>query len=99
MANNYVQSTSPVLQGKSNLSFNTNDISDAIMANGIYDRYDMEWYRKFTRFGIIDPYNTVTTTKEYVFITKPDLCILNDNGEVVKYLTESDWTGTDGADG
>lgn len=80
MANNYVQSTSPVLQGKSNLSFNTNDINDAIMANGIYDRYDMEWYRKFTRFGIIDPYNTVTTTKEYVFITKPDLCILNDNG-------------------
>ena len=26
-------------------------------------------------------------------------CILNDNGEVVKYLTESDWTGTDGTDG
>ena len=63
---NFVQSKSPVLNGKSSISFNTesSDVKGLIMANGIYDRYDMEWYRKFTRFGIIDPYNTLTTTKE-----------------------------------
>lgn len=80
MANNFVHHTSPVLRNKSNLSFNTNEIDNAIMSHGIYDRYDMEWYRKFTRFGIIDPQNTVTTTKEYIFITKPDLCLLDDTG-------------------
>lgn len=88
MATNYVQSTSPVLRSKSSLSFNTGSdgVKDLIMANGIYDRYDMEWYRKFTRFGIIDPYNTITTTKEYVFITKPDLCLLNSTGNGIHPL-------------
>ena len=88
MASNFVQSKSPVLKGKSSISFNTDssDVKGLIMANGIYDRYDMEWYRKFTRFGIIDPYNTLTSTKEYVFITKPDLCLLNSAGNGIHPL-------------
>jgi len=90
MATNNVQSTSPVLRSKPSLVFNTgtSDVKNLIMANGIYDRYDMEWYRKFTRFGIIDPYNTVTTTREYVFITKPDLCLMNSNGTIHNLLSK-----------
>ena len=88
MASNYVQTMSPVLKSKSDLSFNTgsDDVNGIMMSNGIYDRYDMEWYRKFTRFGIIDPYTTLTGTREYVFITKPDLCILNNTGNGIHPL-------------
>ena len=80
--------TSPTLQNNSSLSFNTDssDIKKLMMANGIYDRYDMEWYRKFTRFGIIDPYNALTTTKEYIFITKPDLCLMNTNTGLISTI-------------
>ena len=75
---NQVQSSSPIFNNKTSLKFSTksSDINGLMMANGIYDRYDMDWHKKFTRFGIIDPYNTITTTKEYVFITKPDLCLM-----------------------
>lgn len=86
MASNFVHHTSPVLRNKSDLSFNTTAIDRAVMSHAIYDRYDMEWYRKFTRFGIIDPYNTVTTTKEYIFITKPDLCLLDESGNKIHKL-------------
>lgn len=83
-----VQSTSSTLTGKSGLSFNTNTsgVKDLIMANGIYDRYDMQWYKKFSRFGIIDPYNAVNTTREYLFITKPDLCLMNTSNGTVHQL-------------
>lgn len=84
MAEHYVQHTSPILRNKSDISFNTksSDVKGIMMANGIYDRYDMDWYKKFTRFGIIDPHNALTTTREYVFITKPDLCLMNNNGSI-----------------
>lgn len=70
---------SAMLNSNSSLAFNTNtsDVKSLIMANAIYDKYDMDWFTKFNRFGVIDPYNALLTTKEYVFITKPDLCILD----------------------
>ncbi len=40
---------------------------------GIYNRSDVEWFDKFNRFGYIDPFNTITHAKEYLFFTKPDL--------------------------
>lgn len=43
-----------------------------LRSNCIYDRSELEWYDKFNRFGALDPYNKLTTTKEYVFFTKPD---------------------------
>lgn len=89
MAENYVQSTSPMLSGKSSLSpANSEGVKKAILANSIVDRYDMEWYRKFSRFGILDPYNAVNTTREYVFITKPDLCLFNDSGTIHPLLSQ-----------
>ena len=73
------------INSKSSLKFNSSsgDVKAAIMSHGIYDRYDMNWHKKFTRFGIIDPNNAMTNTKEYIFITKPDLCLFNTNGDGV----------------
>lgn len=86
MASTFGQS--PTLKNNASIAFNesTDDVRSLIMANGIYDRFDMDWYSKFSRFGVIDPYNALTTTKEYIFITKPDLCILNNSGSVSKVL-------------
>lgn len=64
----------------------SNDVKNLIMSHGVYDRYDMDWYKKFSRFGIIDPYNALTTAREYVFITKPDLCLLNADGTIHNLL-------------
>lgn len=76
------------IEGKSSLAFNENStgVKDLIMANGIYDRYDMDWYKKFSRFGVIDPHNVLNGAKEYVFITKPDLCLMNSSGAVHNLL-------------
>ena len=48
-------------------------------AAGIYDRRDIDWFDKFNRFGYIDPFNTLTHTKEYLFFTKPDLHLFKDS--------------------
>lgn len=85
---NNVKSSSKVFDNNSKLKFNTssNDIKSLMMANGIYDRYDMEWHKKFTRFGLIDPYNALVSTKEYIFITKPDLCLMNPTNGIIHPL-------------
>ena len=66
-------------QRKSDLTFSEDsaDIKSLIMANGIYDRFEMGINSRFARISPIDPYNALLTTKEYIFITKPDLCIFN----------------------
>lgn len=89
--NNNNLGISPTIRNKTSLNFNesSSDIKTLIQANGIYDRYQMDWYNKFSRFGILDPYNTLTRTKEYVFITKPDLCILNSNGGISNVLSNN----------
>lgn len=76
---------------RNELNFNTesSDMKALLQSNGIYDRYQMDWYNKFSRFGIIDPYNTLTKTKEYIFITKPDLCLFNSNGTVSNVLSNN----------
>ena len=74
MANNDVRTRSPIFDGNNKIVFdqNSSDIQQLIQSNAIYDRFDHDWYNKFSRFGIIDPYNTITTTREYIFVTKPD---------------------------
>ena len=58
----------------SNVS-STKDFGNTLQSNNIYNRSDIKWYSKYNRFGCIDPYNSVTTTREYLFFTKPDLHI------------------------
>jgi hypothetical protein len=52
-------------------------MNSVLWANGIYNRQDIQWYTKFSRLGIKDPYNAPTGSKEYLFFTKPDLNIVN----------------------
>lgn len=68
----------------SGISFNdeSEDIAKLIRAHGIYDKHEMNWYSKFNRFGVIDPFNALTTTKEYIFFTKPDLNLLTSSGDL-----------------
>lgn len=58
----------------------TNDtvFDKLIKANGIHNSSKSGFYNKFARFSYLDPYNLLTTTKEYIFITKPDLHIFDD---------------------
>ena len=74
---------------------NLSDMNDVLWANGIYNRQDIQWYKKFNRFGVLDPYNTPTHVKEYIFFTKPDLNLVvpdtaNINPELANqpYFTE-----------
>lgn len=50
-------------------------IGKLISAAGIYDRRQVKWYDTFNRFGLMDPYNALQNTREYIFFTKPDLHI------------------------
>lgn len=61
----------------------SSDLQPTLYANGIYDRIDIKWYDKFSRFGIIDPYNAVTGSREYLFFTKPDLHITSPGGKSI----------------
>ena len=70
-------------------STDSSDMKALMRANGIYDRYQMNWHKKFSRIGVIDPYNTLTGTKEYIFITKPDLCLLNSKGDINRAISKN----------
>lgn len=86
-----VQSSSPVFDNKPSLSFDTSssDISPLLRSNAIFDRFENDWYNKFSRFGVIDPYNALTTTREYIFFTKPDLCLMNDDYKISNVVSFS----------
>lgn len=53
-------------------------IKAELAANGIINRVSMqdEWNTKFSRIPFLDPTNTMSTTHEYVFFTRPDLHLL-----------------------
>lgn len=56
-------------------------------AAGIYQPEDMKYKERFYRTRRMDPYYTVDgTTFEYVFFTKPDLNLLDDNGNLNSYI-------------
>jgi hypothetical protein len=63
------------------LTISTDDYKKFLRSNGIYSRNDLDQFNVFYRFPRIDPYNAVTSTREYVFFTKPDLHIFN-NGDL-----------------
>lgn len=72
MAKSEVQITNP--------SFTTSEpktvdyeILNTLNSNHLYNRNQIDRYTKFSRFGFLDPYNTNTITREYLFFTKMDL--------------------------
>ena len=56
-----------------NKRLNDYEITKFIQSQGLYSRSDNDVYEKFNRFGVLDPYNQLGTSREYIFITKPDL--------------------------
>lgn len=70
---------SDMLKNNPSIRFNqdSSDIQKLSQSTGLVDRFDMDWFNKFSRFPVMDPYNAITGTREYVFFTKPDLCILD----------------------
>lgn len=49
-------------------------------------RNEMDYYNKFNRFGVLDPYSAFENSKEYIFFTKPDLQLLETSGELKPQL-------------
>lgn len=60
----------------------SNDIKNIRLANGIFQRADLQWYDKFFRFGCLNPSDHLSTTREYIFWTRPDLNILKSDGSL-----------------
>jgi len=60
-----------------NLSTN---LTKLLHANKLFIDKDLQWTSKFSRFGVIDYYNKLDTSKEYVFFTKPDINLFSNNG-------------------
>lgn len=52
-----------------------------LRSGGFFRPSDMKHHDKFYRHKRIDPYNYVDGAKEYVFITKPDLPLLDSGGK------------------
>ena len=50
---------------------------------GIYTRSDIQWYTRFARVPVLDPFNNLGPTREYVFFTKPDLHIFESKSDSV----------------
>lgn len=63
---------SPTVRG-SNVTITDDLMKKLLESSGIYDRQNISWYNKISRFGSIDPYNRLYSTREYVWFTKPDL--------------------------
>lgn len=72
---------------------NEDGVKKLIQSHGIYDRLSVGWDSKFSRRPVIDPYNSLLGCREYVFITKPDLCIFSTSNRsytLSKAITNND---------
>lgn len=58
------------------------DVLDTLNANNIFNRDQIDRYNLFSRFGFFDPYNTNTISKEYLFFTKMDLHLFDDDNTI-----------------
>jgi hypothetical protein len=56
-----------------------------LASHGIYSKAEQDWYGKINRFGWIDVFDHDDISREYLFFTKPNLHIYNDNGTTLSY--------------
>ncbi len=95
--NNYSQQKITELQDKvtsgSYVKQNGNDIFDYIKkSHGLYQRNDIDIFSRRYRFGLFNPYETLNTSREFLFITKPDLNIYardDASGSLTGYMNNS----------
>ena len=54
------------------------NLGQLLRSNGIFSRSDIDAniYTKFSRFGVINPYNGLNRTREFLFFTRPNLHIM-----------------------
>ena len=67
-------------------------------SNGLFRRDEIDLFNNRYRFGIMDPYRQLSSAREYLFFTKPDLNIYprgaggQPSGQLAKYLqTQPEW--------
>lgn len=61
-------------------------------SHGIYKRQDIDIFNRRYRFGINNPYESISTTREFLFFTKPDLNIFerdDSSGALTGNIVES----------
>ena len=72
-SNNLNYPGSPTYSNNSSIVNAMADMSGEVANYNVVDRYDVDWYTRFNRFGFMDPFNSIKNSREYIFITKPDL--------------------------
>lgn len=82
----YLNNTSKTLEDRLDLYRAINPATDPTLAEmlksrGIHNNHEVgdDWFTRFARFGVLDPYNGMKNTREFLFFTKPDLHIGNHN--------------------
>lgn len=68
-------------------SLSSQNFDELMQHAGHYTRSQIQWYDKFARFGYLDPYNALGSTREYIFFTKPDLHLFK-NGSTAELNSE-----------
>ncbi len=58
-------------------------------AHKLHYRSEMDYYNKFNRFGVLDPYSTFERTREYIFFTRPDLQLTDKAGNLKSSIKNS----------
>lgn len=64
-------------------TFSESEVLNTLNSNHYYQRNQIDKYKKFSRFGYFDPYNTNSVTREYLFFTKMDLHLFTPNSNTL----------------
>lgn len=64
---------------------------ETFLSNNIpTSRNNIRYYDRFSKFGVLDPYNKLTYGKQYLFFTKPDLHIVDPGTETLQTVFKND---------
>lgn len=67
----------------------SNYYSGIMHSHNVFKRNEIDLYNKTYRFGLFNPYGAISTTREFLFFTKPDLHIVkrdDDTGDIQNTL-------------
>lgn len=83
--NKELDPVSPTMSGNDRVRnlLDSKETSSLMQSASIMDAHKVDWFNNFTRYGIIDPYNAMSNTREYLFFTRPDLHIVNPSNPTV----------------
>lgn len=64
---------------KKSVNTATDSYKSIMHRHNVFNPNEIDLYNKIYRFGLYNPYNTLSTVKEFLFFTKPDLNIIDMN--------------------